>query len=74
MFQLFMVLVITKKYHPISLSLAIFKYLNFIDLGTWTLLSNKVHCTSFKLFDSKKVPIKTKQKHFQEVSGKFIVS
>ena len=69
-----MVLGIIQNYHSIPLSLAIFKYLNFITFGTKMLLENKLHRVSLKWFKLKNVTIQPEQKCFQERSGMFIVS
>ena len=76
LFLFFMVLGVTSNYHSISLSLAVFKYLNLIAFGTWTILSNKLHPhrVSFKWFQLNKVPIKPKQTFVQERSVTFIVT
>ena len=56
-FQFLMVIGLTKNYHSISLSLAVYKYINLIAFGTWMLSANKVHYVSFESFQFKNVPI-----------------
>ena len=68
-----MVLSDTQNFHTFILGLVVFKYLNFIAFGTWTLSANKAHRALLKWFQSKIVPIKTKQKFVQERYGAFIV-
>ena len=38
-----MVLSDTQNFHTFILGLVVFKYLNFIAFGTWTLSANKAH-------------------------------
>ena len=61
MFKILMVLGVTQNHHLIFLSLAVFKYLNFIDFGTWALSVNKLHRTSFKLFQLNNFRYNTKK-------------
>ena len=56
---------VTQNCHSISLSLVIFKYLNFITFGAQMLSTNKLQYTSLKLFQLKKIPLKP----YQNFSG-----
>ena len=55
-----MVIGVTQNYQWIYLGLAIFKYLIIVALGTRTILTNKLHRASLKLFQLKNAQIKIK--------------
>ena len=60
-----MVIGFTQNYYSVSLSLDIFKYLNFIDFVNRTISANKVRRVSLKLLQLKKFQIQPEQKFVQ---------